>query len=181
MPPVRRICLTVALCVSLAACGSSGSKSPSTTTAATSGAPGTANAARLLGARVTAAKCMRAQGIDIPDPTAQPGTVLRMISVLTRYPAVKVQSAEQACAAQIRKAFPNATSLTPGQRAQRARESQVFATCIRSHGITSYPDPSAYAGNAPGYLQALSAVVKSPAFKAAAPSCRAQALKDAGG
>jgi hypothetical protein len=175
--------LILALCASIAACGSSGASSTSTASTAAAGAgSGSTNAARLLPARVAAAKCIRAQGINIPDPTATRGSVLRMLSVLAGYPKVKVQSAEQACMAEIRQAFPNATSLTPAQRTQRLREAEVLAQCMRSHGVPSFPDPSAYAGNLLGYYKAISSVeANSPAYKAALPTCRAQALNGAGG
>ena len=179
MQRLARLCVAFVVCTSLAACGSSGSSS--TTTTAAPGASGSTNAAKLVGARVAAAKCMRGQGIDIPDPGPTRGSVLHMLSVLAGYPTAKAQSAEQACVAQIRKAFPNATSLTPAVRAKRLQEAETFATCMRSHGI-NYPDPSAYAGNASGYLKAVGSVdVNSPAFKSAGLTCKAEALKDAGG
>ena len=125
---------------------------------------------------------MRAQGIDIPDPTATRGTALRILRVLAGYPAVKVNAAEHACTAEIRQAFPNATSLTPAQRTQRLHEAEVLAQCMRAHGVPNFPDPAAYAGNPAGYYQALTSLdTSSPAFKAAASTCKAQALKAAGG
>ena len=174
------LCLICALCGLLGACGSSSPSS--TTTAAAAASSGSTNAAKLVGARVAAAKCMRGQGIDVPDPTATRGSVLRMLTVIAGYPQVKVQAAEQACMAEIRKAFPNATSLTPAERSQRLQEAEVLAQCMRSHGVPGFPDPSAYAGNPSGYLSALSSVDRNiPAFKSAEPTCKAQALKDAGG
>ncbi len=104
-------------------------------------APG-AQAATLQRARVAAASCVRAQGIDIPDPGIGRGSVLALLRILGSYPSVKVQAAEKACATQIRRAFPNATGLTPGQRAVRQREGLAFSACMRSHGI-AFPDQAA--------------------------------------
>jgi hypothetical protein len=50
---------------------------------------------------------------------------------------------------------------------------------MRSHGIP-YPDPSTATSNLSAYISALSALdVNSPAYKAAVPACRTQALKAA--
>ena len=179
----RRLSLIFAICLALAACGSSGSSTSSTpsSASATAGGSGSTNAAKLVGARVAAAKCMRGQGINIPDPGPTRASVLRMLSVLASFPAVKVKAAEQACMGEIRQAFPNATSLTPAERTQRIEEAQAFASCMRSHGI-DYPDATSYVGNPSGYVKALSALdVNSPAFKTTGKACKAQALKDAGG
>jgi len=176
----RRLSLIFAICLALAACGSSGSSTSSTpsSASATAGGSGSTNAAKLVGARVAAAKCMRGQGINIPDPGPTRASVLRMLSVLASFPAVKVKAAEQACMGEIRQAFPNATSLTPAERTQRIEEAQAFASCMRSHGI-DVPDPTA---SPIGFYRALSSLAaSSPAAKAQAVTCRAVALKDVGG
>jgi len=129
---------------------------------------------------VAAAVCMRAQGIDIPDPTAGTGGVRRALLTLAGYPTAKVQSAEEACAAQIHKAFPNAGNLTPAERSKRLQEAEVFSSCMRSHGI-AYPDPSTFASDPSGYLRAIAAIDTSgPAVKSAGLACKAVALKDTG-
>jgi len=172
------VAIAVVLAVALAACGSSGHSSSSTTTTAAAAAPISPN---LVKARVAAAACMRAQGIDIPDPGVTSGSILKVLRVLAGYPQAKVQAAETACAVQIHQAFPNATNLSPAQRAQRLREAVAFSQCMRSHGI-SFPDPSTAAGNPAGYVQALQSLdTNSPAFKAAGKTCAAQTLSGAGG
>jgi hypothetical protein len=172
--------LLFAVSAALSACGSSGASTTTSTTAA-GGGSSTTNAAKLLDARLAAAKCMRAQGINMPDPTAQRGTALHMLAVLDSYPPVKAKAAQQACKAELDQAFPNANSLTPAERTQRLRELEVFATCMRSHGI-NYPDPASYAGDPSGYAKALASVEQnSPAFKTTGKTCKALALKNAGG
>jgi hypothetical protein len=168
-------CLTLLVGLALAGCGSSSSST--TTAAATQSGP---NAAKLLKARVEAAICMRAQGINVPDPSTAPGSLLRIIRILASYPANKVQAAEHACASQIRQAFPNATSLTPAQRAQRLQEARAYAACMRGHRI-NFPDPPSATGNASAYLAQISALnTSAPSCKSASTTCRAQALKGAG-
>ena len=170
------------LCVAgvLAGCGSSSHSSSSNSTAAT-GPTSAPNAAALVKARVAAASCMRAQGIDIPDPGASPGSVLSVLRVLSSYPQAKVQAAGAACASEIHQAFPNATNLTPAQRAQRLQRAVAFAACMRSHGI-AFPDPSTAASNAAGFYQALQALnTNSPAVQAAGKTCRSLTLNTTGG
>jgi hypothetical protein len=169
------ILLASVLCLGVAACGSSGS--PPSKTAASAGAPEQTNSAALNTARVNAAKCMRAQGINIPDPSADPGAIRKVIQTLGTYPQSKVQSAEQACAAEIKKALPNAANLSSAQRAQILHEAVVFATCMRSHGI-SFPDPSLIQTNPLAFYQGLSQLdTSSPAVKSVGQTCRAEALK----
>jgi hypothetical protein len=169
-------CLTLLVGLALAGCGSSSSST--TTAAAAQSGP---NAAKQRKARVEAAVCMRAQGIDVPDPSTAPGSPLRIVRILASYPTNKVQAAEQACASQIRQAFPNLTNLTPAQRAQRVQEARAYAACMRSHGI-SFPDPPSVYGNASAYLAQISALdTSAPSFKSASTTCRAQVLKRAGG
>jgi hypothetical protein len=178
-----RRCLVLALAamavLGLPACGSSESN-PSTSASAAAPAANTRNVDAIDRARIQAAVCMRAHGIEIPDFTTGRTQTLKVLQIVARYPAATVRSAAQACAASIRRAFPNAATLSPEQRAQRRQEALVFAECMRSHGIR-YPDPTTATSNLSGYLSALSALdMNSPAYKAAAPGCRTQALKAAG-
>jgi hypothetical protein len=131
-------------------------------------------------ARLQAAICMRAHGINIPDFTTGRTQVLQVLKIVAQYPATKVQAATQACSASIRRAFPNAFSLSPQQVAQRRQQAIVFAQCMRSHGI-SFPDPTTTGGNLSSALSAINALdVNSPAFKTALQDCRPRALKVGG-
>ena len=180
----RLLCLIAVSAACLAACGSSGSPASSSSSTAANAGSGTSTAApsaALTAARVTAAKCMRSQGIDIPDPAGPKGAARNLLLILARYPQAKLQSAEQACATELHAAFPNATSLTPAERAQRLQEADAFATCMRSHGI-AFPDPSQLASDPLSFYQAIAGLnASSPAVKAAGTTCKAQALKDTGG
>jgi hypothetical protein len=162
--------------IAVCACGSSAKHSSSTATAAASTAR-TADA--IAQARVKAVSCMRSQGINIPDVGVGRGQVLQVLRVIATYPQAKVDAAAKACAPEIRQAFPNATSLSPQQQAQRRQEAIVFAQCMRAHGI-NYPDPTEAASKLSAYVNALSALDRSsPAYRAAAAPCRAQALRAA--
>ena len=155
------LCLPFSVGLALAGVARAGSSGVSSTTTAAAAQSGP-NAAKLQKARVEAAVCMRGQGIDVPDPSTAPGSLLRIVRILASYPTNKVQAAEQACASQIRQAFPNLTNLTPAQRAQRAQEARAYAACMRSHGI-SFPDPPSVAGNASAYLAQVQRGAAAPA------------------
>lgn len=120
---------------------------------------------------------MRAQGIDIPDPTPGTGSIRAIYRIIGTYPNTKVQAALQACAASIRQAFPNLTNVTPAQQAQRRQALVVFSQCMRAHGI-NFPDPSTAASNPAAYYGAIGSLPTSTAaYKAAGVICRAEALK----
>jgi hypothetical protein len=178
MRVITRLTLAVLAGAALAACGSSHSNSTTTGLAPSATAP---NAGKLVAARVAAASCMRAQGINVPDPGVSQGSILTLLKAIASYPPAKVQAAEKACAAQIHQAFPQITSLSPAQRELRLKQLGVFASCMRSHGI-NFPDPSTAAGNPASYLQALQSLdTNSPAYKSAGTTCRALTLKETGG
>jgi hypothetical protein len=173
--------LVVLLGLVLAGCGSSSSTTSTPSSSAAAATQSGPNAATLLKARVAAAVCMRAQGINVPDPSSAPGSLVKVLKIIAGYPTNKVQAAEQACATQIRQAFPNATSLTPEQRAQRLQQARAYAACMRGHGIR-FPDPPSVAGNASAYLAQISALnASAPAFKSASTTCRDQVLNGSGG
>jgi hypothetical protein len=120
---------------------------------------------------------MRAQGINIPDLTPGGGRLVNALRVLAGYSPTKVQAADKACAGVLKQAFPNLADLTPAQVAQRRRQAIAFAQCMRARGI-AFPDP----GNPAAVLKAVASIdTNSPAYLAAAPVCRAEALKAGAG
>jgi hypothetical protein len=176
--------LAVTLCLGLGACGSSSSSSSSTSTSsAAAGGSAQSNGVsdQVQAARVKAAACMRAQGIDIPDPSRSPASILAIYRIIATYPNTKVQSALNACAAEIRQAFPNVENATPAQLALRRKALTVFSQCMRARGI-NYPDPATQASDPAGYFGAIGSLpINSPAFRTASTSCRAQAIKAVSG
>jgi hypothetical protein len=169
---------TAVAVVAVAACGSSSpSSSTSTTSAAAVSTP--TNSDAVQAARVKASVCLRGQGINIPDLTPGGGRLVQVAKIIAGYPASKVQAAEKACGAELKQAFPNLFNLSSAQVAQRRQQALAFAQCLRSHGI-NFPDPTSAAANPAAYIQALTALSNNPAYKAAAPGCRTQALKAGG-
>jgi hypothetical protein len=165
LPTARRVlaafAITAALAAGLTACGSSSSTSGSS---ATSGAQ--------FQARLNLAKCFRAHGINVPDPSpgggaAGGGGVFRALRTL---PQAQVQGARQACQQYISQAFPQ-LNLSPAQVAQLRQQTVKFAECMRSHGI-NIPDPTFNGTGGFGIGRELRSIDRnSPAFVAANTAC----------
>jgi hypothetical protein len=156
------VCLAAVMCAgALAACGSSSS-------ANSSGA--TATGSRFQ-ARVNLAKCARAHGINVPDPSPGGGPGEGIGRILRQYSQSQINTALQACRQYLTKAFPQ-LNLSPQQRAQFQQQLVKFAECMRSHGI-NMPDPTFNGNGFFGFRQAFRSIDRnSPAFQSALEACR---------
>lgn len=161
---------TIAGAVSLgiAACGSA--SSARTTTGASGSAVASSSSARYQ-ARLAFAKCMRAHGVNVPDPSPNGGPAgggglgLRNLRSSPNF-----QSAMQACSPLRSRAF-GAPNLTPAQRAKFQQDLVKFAQCMRSHNI-DIPDPSTSSGGGFGiFRQIPDGQRNSPAFQSALKAC----------
>ncbi|HUO73352.1 MAG TPA: hypothetical protein VMU39_21460 [Solirubrobacteraceae bacterium] len=157
------LCLTgLTLAVGIGACGSSSSSN--TSTSAATGAQ--------FQARLNLAKCFRAHGINVPDPSPGGGVAGGgggIFRALRNYSQAQVTAARQACQQYFAQAFPQ-LNLSPAQRAQFQQQLVKFAQCMRSHGI-NVPDPSTN-GNGFGFRRSFGSVDRnSPAFQAAMKAC----------
>lgn len=166
--PARRGVLTalsvLALCAALSACGSSSSSSSRTTVVSSP-----TSTARYQ-ARLNLAKCFRAHGINVPDPTSGGALPEGALGDLGSYPQSQVQAATQACRQYLTQAFPQ-LNLTPAQRAQLQQQLVKFAECMRSHGV-DIPDPT-FNGTGFGFRGAFGSVDRnSPAFRSALTACK---------
>lgn len=151
----------LALAATVAACGGSSSNNSSAAVA-------TSNRFQ---ARVDLAKCARAHGINIPDPSPGGGPGEGIGRALRQYSQAQIQTAFQACRQYVSQAFPQ-FSLTPAQRAQFQRQLVKFAECMRSHGI-NVPDPQFGTAGGFGIRQAFRSIDRnSPAFQTALEACQ---------
>ena len=164
--------VALALCAVLAlgtsACGSS-SSSASTAVAGTAVSSSSAR----YQARLNLAKCFRAHGINVPDPSSGGGPAGGggLFRTLRQYPQAQVQAARQACQQYFGQAFAFA-NLSPAQRVQFQQQLVKFAQCMRSHGV-DVPDPTVNAGGGFGLRFDLRSFDRnSPAFKAAITACQ---------
>lgn len=157
----------VIIAAGASACGASSSQS--TANSSNAGRTSVVSSAQFK-ARVNLAKCLRAHGVNVPDPTPATSRYGRALLRLARnYPQAQLSTAEQSCKQYIFQGFPQ-LALSPAQQAQRLRQEIQYAECMRSHHV-NIADPTT---GAPG--QGLALILSSinrdsPAFKAANTAC----------
>ena len=174
---VRRafaVCALVgSLAVVLSACGSSGSSAAGGSNAS-SGSSATSSSSRYT-ARVKLAQCMRAHGVNVPDPSASAsggagpggggGQALRLAQQSPNF-----QTAINACAASLSRAFGFA-NISPAQRTQFQQAAVKFAQCMRAHNV-NIPDPTGNSAGGFGIFRSIpSSERQSPAFQTAFKAC----------
>lgn len=159
-------CLSAgATALALAACGSSASTSSGTLSA------GQAGSGANYQTRLNFAKCMRAHGVNVPDPSANGGPPAGATGgggfrSLRSDP--NFRSASQACAKFRVGGFGNISS---AQRAQFQQAAVKFAECMRAHSI-NIPDPSSNGAGGFGIFRDITPTERqSPQFQTAIKAC----------
>jgi hypothetical protein len=159
----------VASSLTLAACGSSG---PTTSTGAGVGNPG---ASGDYTKALAYAACIRSHGVpNFPDPKhggdggmriqANNGS-MSVNGVAVNAPAF--QAAQRAC----RSYLPNGGT-GPQLSASRRNAMLQYSSCMRSHGLPGFPDPTFTGGGAQLMLSRSSGMdPNSPGFKSAQAAC----------
>jgi hypothetical protein len=85
------------------------------------------------------AKCMRDQGIDMPDPQFDGGRVTQR-GPEERVAPEKMEKAEQACRKYMEDVEP--PELSPEQQEEMKKAALAHAQCMREHGLENFPDPT---------------------------------------
>lgn len=187
LPRLRRVpslaAVVVAMALGLCACGGGGGPSSSgvaslgsTTTStgtaknvpASTSASGASSAAAIRRDGLKFARCMRSQGIsNFPDPEGTGGFVFQVGNGLDPN-SPRVKAAMHAC----QKYMPRHTQ-TPAQNAKAKAQLLAFAECMRSHGVTNFPDPISTPGGGWGFnLTPTKVNETSPTYQAATRACR---------
>jgi hypothetical protein len=155
-----------ALALVAAGCGGGGSGSPGVATVATSTTATTKGQSGL----VAYSRCMRSHGVPgFPDPGAGGIPKLQVVDARQRNPS-RFDTADNAC----RSLLPNeslAAPETPAQRRTQLADELSFARCMRSHGLTNFPDPTAQSGLTVEMVQAQGIDVHSPAVLRVVQAC----------
>ncbi len=130
-----RIRLISALALLAAGCGSTSTSS--TTTGATASPQNPVTAA------FNYSRCMRQHGVpNFPDPKVSSSGAQHSIAIGIT-PGVSgspsFNSAQQAC----RGVLPGPKDATPAEQHARAVHLLAFARCMRAHGVSGFPDPTA--------------------------------------
>jgi hypothetical protein len=124
-------------------------------------------------------KCMRANGLsNFPDPAQGSGGIgfpggvalsstdqLTVDGVTFSGPALK--KAQAAC----KEFLPGGSDPPPGLTARQTRQALSFATCMRAHGVSDFPDPGSAPGPGTANKQSLIGESSSPAFQHAGKVC----------
>jgi hypothetical protein len=150
------------VCLAVAGCGSSG---PSTTSTGANAAQSPAAAAFAF------SRCMRTHGVsNFPDPqvTTSPGqTSIRIAVRAVGKGSPQFKTAQQAC----QHLMPGPQNQTPAQRRARAQDLLAFARCLRSHGISKFPDPNGQGQLTIEMINAAGVDLHAPGVLTAAKAC----------
>jgi hypothetical protein len=165
---IRALALGALTCVALTACGSSANSPKSNQ------GPG----AKGAGVGIKFSDCMRAHGLaNFPDPSAGGGIQINSSSGLDpQSPAF--QSAQKACSNLLPGGGPGRAQVSASRKAAMVK----LAQCMRKHGLSAFPDPTAtppspgpgggIAFGGPGsFIAVPQSLIQSPAFNAAAAAC----------
>lgn len=85
------------------------------------------------------AKCMRDQGIDMPDPQFDGGRVMQR-GPDERVAPEKLREAEEACRKLLKDVKP--PELSEEQQKELREGALAHAQCMREHGLENFPDPT---------------------------------------
>jgi hypothetical protein len=131
----------------VAAIGTTATTSTTTTAAASSGATSAATNA-LLAKLVRFSGCMRTHGVaQFPDPTSRNGGVRLLIGPGSGIDptSASFKRAQKACASLLPTKAEIASAVASAIQ-QRLPGMLNFSKCMRRHGVTGFPDPSAQQG-----------------------------------
>lgn len=151
--------------IALAACGSGGSSPPD---AASSPASGSTEGTGL----VAYSSCMRSHGVpNFPDPTSS-GGIPKETGQQLGVGQSQLEAAQNACAHLI----PGGQSLSGQARrtitVQQQQDYLKAAACMRSYGITNFPEPAFQGGQVEFPMLSHLVDINSPQFKQALKICQ---------
>ncbi|WP_433532805.1 hypothetical protein ACQPYA_12825 [Micromonospora sp. CA-263727] len=162
--------LPVLLALALAGCAG---QDDGGTTVATAGGAAAAPSASASGTeasdderRLAFARCMRENGVDMPDPGAGNGPTFRFDGSVDRS---KVEAAMEKC----RELLPNGGQ-SPQLDAEQLEQMRAMARCMRENGVPDFPDP-APDGRIQIQRDALRINPDDPTFRTAMEKCRQHA------
>ena len=167
-PRAGVLAVTAGLVLLTAACGGSPSSSGSPSSTGTGGSPNAGGSASSPSA-LAFSRCMRAHGVpNFPDPPPSfngkfPGSSPQQLGVSES----RIRAATGAC--------QNLLPAVQGQAPLTAQDQQDYlraATCMRSHGITNFPDPVFSGGGVSFTIPSSSIDTRSPQFTQARQTCQ---------
>ena len=167
-PSVAALALLAGLALLATAC-SSGSVDPGVASAGSGTDPGhTSSNGSTKAGPLAFSRCMRSHGVpSFPDPNAKGELQIQANQGSGLDPrSSQFRSAMQACKSL-------APSPTPAQQHQALETGLKFAQCMRSHGISDFPDPSSQGGiEIHGSVSGSDLNPSSPRFQSAQNACQ---------
>ena len=155
--------LAVAACSLLAAgCGGagSGSGSPGVANVGSTTTPAAASGQASLAAY---SQCMRTHGVPtFPGPDATGGIAKPAVIAASQANPSKFDSAQSACQ-HLQPTNGLGPPETPQQQATQRLDALSFAKCMRSHGVSRFPDPNSQGQLSVAMVEAQGIDVHSPA------------------
>jgi hypothetical protein len=147
-----------------AGCGGGGSPRVASVASSTTGASTTTQ-----NGLVAFSRCMRSNGMpNFPDPQRVGGRSLKLTVHRLAASNPRFQAAERTC----NHLLPNGGPQEPAQQSRtRLADELSFARCMRSHGLSRVPDPTAQGGLTVEMVQAQGIDVHSPAFLHVVQAC----------
>ena len=170
----QMLAIPVLLALALSGCGAGGDDGGGVATAGGAKAEATASGTPVSDhdRQLAFARCMRENGVDMPDPEAGGRPGFRFGADVDQQ---KVQAAMEKCQDKL----PNGGQ-GPQLNPEQAEQMRVLAKCMRENGVPDFPDPDAdgrvrigTGGNAID--------IGDPAMKAALEKCRQHAPQFGGG
>jgi len=166
--PLIVISFVAVAAFSLLAAGCGGGGSPEVASIASSTTAATTTTENGL---VAFSQCMRSNGLpNFPDPQRVGGRSLKLTVQRLAVSNPRFQAAQRTC----NHLLPNGGSgpqETPQQMRTRLADELSFAGCMRSHGVTRFPDPSAQGELTVEMVQAQGIDVHSAAVLRAVQAC----------
>lgn len=157
--------------LALAACGGGSPNASSTTSTTTLGGGSSSSGvpSSVLKQDLRYAKCMRSHGVtNFPDPSANASGGAKSITESGINPnSPTFQAANGVC----QKYQPSSGNATQGPTSQANARQLKFALCMRKHGVTNFPEPSANSGGGPQSVTEYGIDPNSPTFQAANSAC----------
>ena len=144
----------VALGMGIAACGGGSPKA----------SPSSSGKAHIAAA-IKYSKCMRSHGVtDFPEPNSNGNFQSSGNGSVSQS---TTQAAQTAC----QKLLPSGQQPSSAQQAQATQNALKFSQCMRSHGVSNFPDPQVSSGSV-GFPLGQGIDTKAPQFQAAESACQ---------
>jgi hypothetical protein len=166
--PLMLISVVAVAAFSLLAAGCGGGGSPGVASVASSTTAATTTTQTGL---VAFARCFRSHGVpNFPDPQLVGGRTLKLTIQRLEGDNPRFRAAQRACNHLLPNGGGSGSQETAQQNRTRLANELSFARCMRSHGVTRFPDPTAQ-GLTLEMVQAQGIDVRSPAVLRVVQAC----------